>query len=196
MIIGIGYAKQSGKDTFGDMLIKLFQEKNIVVCKDSFAEGLKKTLMILFPQIKHRHLYGTEADKMEAIPGLNVPGKPYACGRWLMQFFGTEVCRAIYGGIWANQLAVRAAQQYNKITITTDCRFKNEAEVIKNNGGIIIKIDRKTESTDEHQSEVDLKDYTDWDLIIDNNSDLESLAKEAKEAFTTLLLPKHERNRT
>lgn len=196
MIIGIGYAKQSGKDTFGDMLIKLCRDNNIVVCKDSFAEGLKKTILILFPQVKAHHLYGSEEQKMEPIPGLNVPGKPHACGRWMMQFFGTECCRAIYGGIWANQLAVRATQQKDKVTITVDLRFKNEAKVIKDNGGITIRIDRKRDAVDEHQSEIDLRDYNEWDLIIDNNSDLESLAKEAKEVFNTLIKAKHERDRT
>ena len=190
MIIGIGFAKQSGKDTLGDALLELFKDQNIVAVKDSFAEGLKKTLLKLFPQVQNRHLYGSEADKMEVIPGLTIPGKPHACGRWLMQFFGTECCRAIYGGIWANQLAVRAAMQYKKITITTDLRFKNEAEVIKNNGGITIKIDRNTESTDEHQSENDLKDYNDWDLIIDNNGSIDSLRAQAWDHFNTLLLPK------
>jgi hypothetical protein len=132
---------------------------------------------------------------MEPIPGLSVPGKPYACGRWIMQFFGTECCRSIYGGIWANQLAHRAAQQKSKVTITVDLRFKNEVDVIKNYGGIIIKIERNTESIDEHQSENDLKDFKDWDLIIDNNSTLESLAKEARDMFSSLLYPSYERNR-
>jgi len=107
-----------------------------------------------------------------------------------MQFFGTECCRAIYGGIWANQLAVRAAQQKDKVTITVDLRFKNEAKVITDNGGITIRIDRKRDSIDEHQSEIDLKDYKDWNLIIDNNSSLESLAKEAEDVFRTLIKPK------
>lgn len=195
MIIGIGYAKQSGKDTLGDMLIELFQKNNIIVCKDSFAEGLKKTILILFPQVKPYHLYGSDEEKMMKIEGLSVPGKPYACGRWIMQFFGTECCRAIYGGIWANQLAHRAAQQHGKVTMTVDLRFNNEVQVIKDNGGIIIKIERKSDSIDEHQSENDLKEFKDWDYIIDNNSTLESLSKEAKELFETLLLPKfHERH--
>jgi len=191
MIIGIGYSKQSGKDTFGDMLINLFKENNIIVCKDAFAEGLKKTLMLLFPQIKQRHMWGSEEDKMEAIPGLSVPGKPYACGRWLCQFFGTECCRAIYSDIWVNQLCLRSLQQTSKVTITTDLRHKNEAKLIKDNGGIIIKMDRGIVSGDEHQSENDLVDYTDWDLIIENKSGLDSLAKEAEEVFNTLLLPRY-----
>jgi hypothetical protein len=193
MIIGIGYSKQSGKDTFGDMLINLFKEQNIIICKDAFAEGLKKSLMLLFPQIKHRHMWGSEEDKMEKIPGLSVPGKPYACGRWLCQFFGTECCRAIYSDIWVNQLCLRSLQQTSKVTITTDLRHKNEAKLIKDNGGIIIKMDRGIVSGDEHQSENDLVDYTDWDLIIENKSDLESLAKEAKEVFNTLLLPRYKK---
>lgn len=193
MIIGIGYSKQSGKDTFGDMLINLFKENNIIVCKDAFAEGLKKTLMLLFPQIKHRHMWGSEEDKMEKIPGLSVPGKPYACGRWLCQFFGTECCRAIYSDIWVNQLCLRSLQQKTKVTITTDLRHKNEAKLIKDNGGIIIKMDRGIVSGDEHQSENDLVDYTDWDLIIENKSDLSSLAKEAGEVFNTLLLPRYQK---
>jgi hypothetical protein len=194
VIIGIGYKKQSGKDTFADMLLKLFKEQNIICCKDSFAEGLKQALMKLFPQVKRFHLYGTDDEKMMEIEGLKIPGRPYCCGRWLMQYFGTDVCRNIYSGIWANQLCERAMQQNGKVTITSDVRFRNEVKAIKENGGIIIKIERDSDVTDSHQSENDLKDYKDWDISIDNNSTLEELSVKAKKTFVNLLRTYNERN--
>ena len=59
--------------------------------------------------------------------------------------------------------------------IFTDCRFPNEAQAIKDRGGVIIRIDRPgIGPVNDHPSETALDDW-DFDYKILNASDLESL---------------------
>lgn len=56
--------------------------------------------------------------------------------------------------------------------IITDCRFKNEAKAIKERSGLIFRIERlDIKSNDNHQSEIDLDDYQDFDEWIVNEKD-------------------------
>ena len=79
--------------------------------------------------------------------------------------------------------------------IITDCRFPNEMEAVKKRGGITIRVNRPcsicggsgyhkmscpVSKSGEHYSETSL-DKAEFDYIIDNNSDIESLIKKVKE---------------
>lgn len=59
--------------------------------------------------------------------------------------------------------------------IITDVRFFNEAKAIKDRGGILIRVDRDSDSKDSHVSENELITYKDWDYVIDNNYSLSEL---------------------
>jgi hypothetical protein len=74
--------------------------------------------------------------------------------------------------------------------IVTDVRFPNEADAIKNRGGILIRINRNSLSKDkiknaiektngylpaEHESETALDNYNKFDYIVENNSSIEEL---------------------
>lgn len=71
--------------------------------------------------------------------------------------------------------------------IITDVRFKNEANAVKERGGITIRINRNTKSCpyenleEEHISETALDNYQEFDYIIDNNSTIEELIEKVKE---------------
>ena len=80
------------------------------------------------------------------------------------------------------------------IWIITDVRFKNEAESVKKHNGKIIHINgdpldvRKNSTRDlNHQSVIDLDDYTIFDYIIDNNGTLESLDSHINILLTNIL---------
>lgn len=64
--------------------------------------------------------------------------------------------------------------------IITDVRFPNEAKAIKDRNGLIFRITRKDVSTSDHESEIALDNYTEFDCIIPNNSDFESLIGKVK----------------
>lgn len=74
--------------------------------------------------------------------------------------------------------------------IITDVRFPNEAQAIKDRGGILIRVNRpvsaiganklKHKSITQHPSETALDDYQDWNYIIDNNGTIEDLIEKVE----------------
>jgi hypothetical protein len=63
--------------------------------------------------------------------------------------------------------------------IISDVRFRDEAQAIKDRGGIVIKVNRDV-SHDEHKSEKALDGYTGWDYVIDNNGSIEGLVDQVE----------------
>jgi hypothetical protein len=94
--------------------------------------------------------------------------------RQLLQRFGTEVGRNMFGqNFWVNQ-AIEKATRYERV-VFSDCRYTNEADAIKNVGGAVWRISRpEVTAINSHASEQDLNNYA-FDLHIENNSTLENL---------------------
>ena len=112
--------------------------------------------------------------------------------RKLLQILGTECGRQIiHPNIWVNALFADYVQvadlqlkgrkgnlMHNKNQsnwIITDVRFPNEAQAIKDRGGILIRINRdngtRAIDVNAHLSETALDDYDGFDYVIDNDSD-------------------------
>lgn len=106
--------------------------------------------------------------------------------RLLLQLIGTDCGRnLIHPNIWVNALM----SEYKKSDwtggltegiypnwIVTDIRFPNEVKAIKDRGGLIFRIEsNRIQSTDLHESETALNNYTEWDDIIYNHSTIEKL---------------------
>lgn len=101
--------------------------------------------------------------------------------RILLQQIGTDLFRnQLHTNCWINATFANYTTDSN--WIITDCRFKNEANAIKDRGGIVIRINRDTLNTSQfrHQSEVDLDDY-EFDYTIYNNSDISSLINSVRD---------------
>ena len=124
--------------------------------------------------------------------------------RKLLQLLGTEAGRhIIHPNIWVNALFA----DYNPLGfdykgsvdkeikgswvypnwIVTDVRFPNEANIIKDKGGIMIRINRsqfmidgKVILKDEHASETGLDDYDKFDYVIDNDGTVQDLIDKVK----------------
>ena len=62
--------------------------------------------------------------------------------RWVLQYFGTEVCRGqMLDSIWVDSCMAR----YNgQNTVISDTRFVNEIHQIRKNGGKIVLVKRKS----------------------------------------------------
>jgi hypothetical protein len=58
--------------------------------------------------------------------------------------------------------------------IISDVRMRNEAEAIKRNGGVIIRIMRDVDHSDHHKSEVEI-DMIEPDYLIYNNKSISDL---------------------
>lgn len=129
--------------------------------------------------------------------------------RLLLQLLGTNCGRdIIHPNIWINALMLNyrgeslGIDKYGVQTIKypnwiiTDVRFENEVKAIKDKGGIVIRVNRIYQYgkqaldnikqianqvfENEHPSETALDDYKDFDYIIDNDSDIQSLIEKIK----------------
>ena len=167
MIIGLsGYAR-SGKDTVAELLCLNYAFKRV-----AFADPIREAILTLNPKIdsithvSHRvEDYGWEVAKQE--PEI----------RRLLQVMGTEVGRKMFGeNIWID-MAFKQAEQYQQVVIP-DVRFTNEADAIKELGGIIWRINRHgLNGINEHRSEHAMDSYM-VDHVIYNDGSLDELSDE------------------
>lgn len=137
--------------------------------------------------------------------------------RLLLQLLGTQIGRnIIHPNIWVNALMADyreegweysvemlglgySGEQQLKVKskpekvitypnwIITDVRFPNEAKVIKDRGGILIRIDRDyvlrgglEDPKLQHESETALDNYQNFDYIIQNDGTIEELIEKIK----------------
>jgi hypothetical protein len=170
-MIGIVAPKQSGKDTSADYLVQKYNYE-----KQSFANPLKQCCKAMFSlsdaQLNDPILKETPDDRWFG-----------ATPRTILQFVGTNLFRNQLNEIMPNinkDVHIYAFKNWyennkNKKIVIADVRFLNEAEFVKQNNGILIKINRNTKQpTDNHQSEIELQSIK-CDYIIDNNGTLEEL---------------------
>lgn len=175
VLIGLIGQKGSGKDTLSDYIKTNFD--NYV--SYSFADPLKDVCHILFG-IDRTVLYGNQEDKEKIVDGLQVST------RKVLQSIGTDLFRNklidvlpelkdVFGkdSIWIYSFRQWYEKNKDKNVIVSDVRFLNEAECIRELGGILIFIDRKDKNeNDKHESEQELKKIK-YDFLIQNNRTLE-----------------------
>lgn len=195
MIIGIAGFINSGKDTVADFLIDQHGFK-----KESFAGSLKDAVSAVFRwdrdllegRTKEAREWREQIDPWWA-DRLNIP---HLTPRWILQQWGTEVCRsAFHNDIWIASVENKLRTSNNNIVIT-DMRFPNEIQSIKNAGGKLVWVKRgdlpvwfnlalsaneghvlaanELKKAGIHASETAWVG-TEFDFILENNSSLENL---------------------
>lgn len=141
MIIGITGLISSGKDTIADYLTTFHGYKRI-----SFAGTLKDAVAAVFGWDREL-LEGTTKSSREWREQLDIWWSerlniPELTPRWVLQQWGTEVCRqGFHNDIWVASVENQLRKAKDNIVIT-DCRFANEVNAIKNAGGITLRVER------------------------------------------------------
>lgn len=162
-MIGLSGKIGSGKDYVAENLIIPMGFKQW-----AFAWPLKIAVLAENPEYTWEEVFVTKPDHV----------------RTRLQLRGTEEGRMKYGeDIW-----VRATDAYIRIAhekwgidhfVITDVRFPNEVQYVKDQGGLVIRIEapvRQLEAQQEltqkqimHASETALDDYDEWDIVYDND---------------------------
>ena len=162
MIIGLsGYAR-SGKDTAADRLVSKHGFSQY-----SFAAPMKEAMYILNPIVGSDSIGSFKYKNLVDTYGLDKAKESYPEIRRLLQVFGTEVGRSMFGeNFWVDLTLNNIKEEH---AVISDVRFKNEADAIKKAGGKVWRINRHgVGPVTDHSSEIDLDDYN-FDHIIDND---------------------------
>lgn len=202
MIIGICGFIGSGKDTAANYLVGWHGFR-----RDSFAGALKDAVAAVFGW--DRELLEGLTTEARAWREQVDPwwaerlGMPHLTPRWVLQYWGTEVCRqGFHDDIWIAALENRLRSRTGH-TVISDVRFPNEVHAIRNAGGRIIWIKRGADpewcttliEMRQHSTLGICTDYmrqysvhasewawvgTQFDAIVDNNGSVEQLYKQLK----------------
>jgi hypothetical protein len=141
MIIGFVGFIGSGKDTAADYLVNFHGFR-----RDSFANTLKDAVAAVFGgdrtllegRTKEAREWREQVDPWWA----NRLGMPTLTPRWVLQYWGTEVCRhGFHDDIWIASVENKMRKTADNIVIS-DVRFPNEIRAIHNAGGVVVRIKR------------------------------------------------------
>ena len=173
-IVGLLGKARSGKDTFASFLIE-----DHGYTRFAFADPLKAAALEVDPIVDTLDDGYWRLSEEVSIYGWE-QAKERAEVRGTLQRLGTAM-RGVNPSIWldATMIPAREANAAGKAIVITDVRFPNEAEAIRDAGGVLVRIERPSlTSTDQHVSET-LMDGYDVDAIISNGLNLESLRASA-----------------
>ena len=212
MIIGICGFIGSGKDTIADYLVNLHHFR-----RESFASTLKDAVAQVFgwdrTMLEGRTKQAREWRERVDPWWAERLGMPTLTPRWILQYWGTEVCRAgFHDDIWIASLENKLRNSSDDVVIS-DCRFPNEIKAIRNQGGIVLRVVRgpepewydlavesnvgsfdhmKTAYPDVHASETAWVG-TKFDAVLDNNATLDQLYKQVNDLLQDLRAAKASR---
>ena len=158
---GFAGGKETGKTTASKFLKRRFGYRIF-----SFADPIRKLMRALGVTKQ----YYTD-DKDAIIPHL---GKS---ARFCMQTLGTNWARKqISETIWLDMMARRLkdAKLHKYLITIDDVRFDNEAELVKEFGGFLIRVERGDTPSDSHVSEAGISDDL-VDLAIENHGTVTEL---------------------
>lgn len=181
-IIALSGFARSGKDEAARVLV---EEHGFV--QVAFADKLREMLYALDPIVEQSWHVGMDLEiHPETITVSQVIDK-FGWGgyketryggeiRRLLQRLGTEAGRqTLWDSIWIDA-ALTGLPEDAKVCIA-DCRFRNEAEAVRERGGKVIRVTRNgVSAANNHISEHDLDNY-EFDYHLSNHGSLEDYRK-------------------
>lgn len=148
---------------------RVFDRISSIVKIYNFADVLKQDVCMSLLGLTYEQCYGTDEQKNQPT-GLCYNGKDMS-SREILQFIGTDIFRHMRPNIWVDATIKKIQKEKPKVAIITDCRFPNEVESIKQNGGKVLRLTRDPHHS-EHISEsildMDKYNWNNFDHILDN----------------------------
>lgn len=188
-IIALAGKKQSGKDTVFSTARDICAERSLRV---SSMESLQRVGRVAFGDlVKHEvsEITGFRVDHIE---------EHKEDFRTLLQVWGSDFRRSLCGELyWLKKMRgiIEASRGHYDILFVTDVRFPNEADLIKELGGKMIRVVRRVDvydtypnGIDDHASETALDDYPDYDYVLDNDKSRDKLKDAVEKMLHTLNL--------
>jgi hypothetical protein len=199
-LIGISGKIGSGKDTVAAMIQELYPQYEV----KKFAGKLKDIASILtgipVEKFEDQEFKKTDLGKEWSYV---YPDEYYDDGesvmvcmsvRQLLQKLGTDALRDnLHENVWVNALMADYVEKPVNVLegegyrledtlpnwIITDTRFPNEAKIIEEKGGILLRVERSTCNLGTHPSETALDDFP-FEHVIFNNGSMDDLRNEVK----------------
>ena len=132
MIIGLTGLPRAGKDTFAHRLVNVHGYTRI-----AFADPLKAAAAVLLARPEWQ-MHGHDGFDREAV----LPEWGFST-RWFLQILGTECLRRqVSPDFWLDRMRLELRQRNTPRVVITDCRFENEAALVRDLGGIVIEVRR------------------------------------------------------
>ncbi len=184
-IISLVGLKRTGKDTTADYLIKKYG-----FVKYSFADPIKKACQEMFG-FTEEQLWGNTKEEIDERWGVSPRKMLQIIGTELFQYdihkhIKSEQFNNIGRDIWVHRFKIWVEMNKDKYprVVIADCRFLHEANVVKEMGGTLWKIERPSiDNLDKHSSETGVSQIIP-DITIINNSGIETLHKKIDKYFT------------
>lgn len=175
-IFAFGHRRYVGKDTATRFLVNhiRLEHGGRQVHKISFAWKMKEMCFDLYGPygLQPPDYYELNPNAKDAIiPALNCSARSI----WIR--FGNW-CREIHDRVWIDYAIDHALAN---IAVVADLRFISEVNALKERGAVLIKINRNSIEKHDDVADSNLKDYTGWDYVINNDGSLSDLHRQVVE---------------
>lgn len=168
ILIGITGPAQSGKSTLSGEFRRLVEFHGHRFVEQPFAGPLKRMLASIGVDV-------SDLSKNIPVPFLDGRITP----RVMMQTLGTEWGRSLTPALWL-KVWEHELDQHAQVVTVPDVRFDNEADLIRELGGVIVHIQRKPTAdmlaVPAHASEAGVKRQK-GDIIFRNDRGIEKMAQ-------------------
>ncbi len=130
--IGVSGFARSGKDTFYERCKIFLEKEGKKVCRFGFADALKEECDELLGKYTDISAFTENNSEKKLV-------------RPLMVTWGTSIRRKLDENCWIKKIQSDVEQKIRDgyYVFVTDVRFKNEAEWVKINGGILVNVARE-----------------------------------------------------
>lgn len=166
LTIGLGHYRRVGKDSFANFLLQACRERDpgFSIGKRSFAYKLKQVCHELYgwAGLREPEFYETlDGEKYREVVLPEIGKSP----RQIWIDMGTKAIRRhVYEPTWLDYLL--KGQHDLDVMVIPDVRFPNEAEAIRESGGVLIKIVRPGYGPGPDVADQALLGYDGWDYVI------------------------------